>query len=165
MILTAINNFVSDKFAELNQRKDTAVKVLQIVNDLQLEQISASQADVNYQLFVSEIVEDYDIEAPGWFLATVRIEFTFNIANKDYTIYKDKFDNYLYLLRNLLVYSQRALSYEADNVLLQSITSVSITNADRFEEDYYKPTLNFTVKGYDEVFADISGTTDITVNG
>lgn len=153
MIFSAVQSFVEAKFRELNSRKSDEVKVRRIENDLEFSQISASQADIHYQLYLAGVEATEDIEAEGFFNANVRIDFTFNIAGKDYTAYRDKFDNYVYLLFNLLEYSPDALGDEYDNIGLNECTSVSVTNADRFEEDYYRPTINFVLKGFDNSVA------------
>ena len=51
-MFAVVESYIKTKFDELNQNYDTDIKINQITNDLQLGQIAASQADINWQMFL-----------------------------------------------------------------------------------------------------------------
>ncbi len=149
-----IESYVEDTLDELNERSSTAYKVQRITNELQFENIAASQADINYQLYISSVAFDSEIEAPGVFTAKVKLNFTFIVAGKDYTAYKEKFDNYLYPLLSILAHDSRGVNYTVGDSLtmvLNEISNVVLSDADKFEQNYYLPSIEFDAKGYADV--------------
>lgn len=157
-----IEDYIGDCFEELNERNETGYKVLRITNDLQFENIGASEADINYQLYISSAEFETEKEAVGEFRANVRLDFTFIIAGKDYTIYKEKFDNYVYPLAAIFINDSRGLNYTTgDNsaTILNGLSNLMISNADRFEENYYRPTIEFQLTGWANYYGNIISST------
>ncbi len=160
MILNLIQNYISQKETILNSYLNAKIQLKQIVTELDMERIGASESFINYQLYVDS-TESIPQETPDYDLVNVRMDFIFLVANKNYTVYKKIFDKYLFGLRRILKKSKTPLmTYSTEDIStslrLIDITNVSITNADRFEDDYYKPSIIFTLK-----ICDSSGTNQI----
>jgi len=158
-----VEGYVEDTFEQLNVVFETSYKVLRITNDLQLENLSASQADINYQLFISNVAYE-DLEMSGRFNVNVRLEFFFNVVGKDYTAYKSKFDEYVYPFISLLVNDSRGLNYTIEDdssVVLNDLSQIQVTNADRFEGDYYRPSVEFILTGITSSNANILSTDNV----
>lgn len=146
-----VESYIEEKFEQLNAYSAEGFSVQRITNDLQFENVGASQADINYQLFISQLQFNPEFETPGVFTVDVRIDFTFITAGKDYTVYKSKFDNYIYPFAAMLVNDSRGLNYTSEDnsaIVLNDMQSVSVTNSDRFEDNYYKPSIEFTLQGF-----------------
>lgn len=162
-MFAVIESYIESKIDELNADYDTAVKINHITNDLQLGQIAASQADINWQVYLSEFEYTNEFESLGWFTATVRLEMFFLIAGKDNTTYKKKFDEYVYPLAKFFMSDMGSMNYSTgdnSNVNLFQVVSLGVSNADKFEEDYYQPAINMTIRGFDISTNYISGTED-----
>jgi hypothetical protein len=162
-MFAVIESYVESKLDELNQSYDESVKINHITNDLQLTQIAASQADINWQVYLSEFEYTNEFESLGWFNATVRLDMFFLIAGKDNTTYKNKFDEYVYPLAKFFMSDMGSMDYSTgdnSNVNLFQVVSLGVSNADKFEEDYYQPAINMTIRGFDNSTNYISGTED-----
>ncbi len=161
-----IESYIEDKFEVLNQTAAEGFSVQRITNDFQYENISASQADINYQLFISNFEYDTELETPGMFSVNVRLDFLFIVAGKNYTVYKDKFDSYLYPLAALFVNDSRGLNFTSEDnsaITINELTQIAITNSDRFEENYYRPSIEMTLRGYANWYSnEISSTANVT---
>jgi len=162
-----IESYIESKFDELNRNASEGFSVQRITNDLQFENVGASQADINYQLFISNFEYETELETVGMFSVNVRLDFTFIIAGKDYTVYKDKFDSYLYPLAAMFINDSRGLNYVSEDnsaIVLNELTQIAVTNSDRFEENYYKPSIELTLKGFAGYYDnEISSTSNVTV--
>lgn len=162
-MFAVIESYVESKLDELNQNYDEAVKINHITNDLQLGQLAASQADINWQVYLSEFEYVNELESLGWFNATVRLDMFFLIAGKDNTIYRSKYDDYVYPLAKFFWSDADNMNYSTgdnSNVNLYQVTSLTISNADKFEEDYYMPSITMNIRGYDNSINNISGMED-----
>jgi len=149
-LLRTVETYLASKFDELNSRKAESVKVRLIENDLQLSQVSASQADIHYQIFITGVESNENIESDFSSLVNVRVDFLFNVANKDYSVYKLKFDEYLYPLYQLI--KEDSASYgstEITGFVIADTEAVAISNADQFQDSYYRPSLSFAFRVYD----------------
>lgn len=145
MILALINEFITVKLNEINSRKDVNIKLNQIQSDIDIENIADNERFINYQLYI-ESVESENYEFEGADNVTVRLDFIFNVANKDYNIYRNKFDSYIWEFRRLLKNTQTPVNVYSDSdissgLLINDIKKVSIRNADKFENDLYKPSI------------------------
>jgi hypothetical protein len=157
-MLAVVESYIKTKFDELNQNYDTGIKINQITNDLQLGQIAASQADVNWQMFLENFDYTNYLESLGWFTIDVRLDMFFQIAGKDNTIYKSKYDNYVYPLAKSFWEDASGFNYSTgdnSNIKLLTINSLSVNNGDRFENDYYNPSMILNITGFDETTTEI----------
>ena len=164
-MFAVIESYVESKLDELNQNYDTAVKINHITNDLQLGQIAASQADINWQMFLENFEYTNDLESLGWFTVDVRLDMFFQIAGKDNTIYRSKYDDYVYPLAKSFWEDANAFDYSTgdnSNIRLLRVNSLTVNNGDRFENDYYNPSMILNIKGFDET-ANTIGINNINV--
>lgn len=165
-MFAVIESYIESKIDELNADYDTAVKINHITNDLQLGQIAASQADINWQVYLSEFEYTNEFESLGWFTATVRLEMFFLIAGKDNTTYKKKFDEYVYPLAKFFMSDMGSMNYSTgdnSNVNLFQVVSLGVSNADKFEDDYYMPSITVNIRGFDNSINNISGMEDVNI--
>ena len=152
-LLSLIQEYLRLKAVVLNAQLNEQIILKQIETKLDISKAVRSERYIHYQLFV-EGVERPEQESRRQRSIKCRIDFLFMIANKNYTIYEVKFNRYIYNLERLLYsdiepklpYSDRDIS---DTLTVIGIDEVQITNADRFEDDYYKPSIEFTLKVYD----------------
>lgn len=160
-MISTIREYIESKFEQLNAGRSSTARVRLIENDLILSQISASQADINYQLYITGIEDRSEYEASNFQSVSVRLDFVFIVANKDYTIYQEKFDNFVYMLFKLIKQDMSGVMWEGSEnsgAALHEITAMAITDANRFEDSYYKPAIEFTVLASDEMTTAIYGT-------
>lgn len=149
MILELIQSYISQKAELVNANYQTNIQLKQIITELELEHIGASESFIHYQLFVSSI-ENQEFENDIIDNVNVKLDFVILVANKNYTVYKKIFDRYLFAFRRVLRRSKQPLmAYNDEDIssglTLLDISDVRITDADRFEDDYYKPSIEFTL--------------------
>ena len=159
-MFAVVESYIGTKFDELNQNYDTDIKINQITNDLQLGQIAASQADINWQMFLENFEYTNDLESLGWFTVDVRLDMFFQIAGKDNTIYRSKYDDYVYPLAKSFWEDANAFDYSTgdnSNIRLLRVNSLTVNNGDRFENDYYNPSMILNITGFDETNGKVSG--------
>lgn len=160
MILNLIQDYISRKVTNANSHLNTAIVLKQINTETDMDMIGASESYINYQLYINSI-ESLDYEFEGMDKVNVRMDFIFLVANKNYTIYKKLFDRYLYKIRRILKVSEDSLlPYMNEDISvslsLNDIGNVNVTNADRFEDEYYKPSIEFTLQTIDSgLFKDV----------
>jgi len=152
-LLSLIQEYLGQKVVLLNAQLGTSVVLKQVQTELDMERIGASESNIHYQLFITG-TEDPGFESQYFDLINVSLDFIFLIANKNYTVYQQKFDRYIYNFRRILTYKKApALSFSdrdiSETLKIQDIKNVQITNGDRFEEGYYKPSVQFQLKIYD----------------
>ncbi|MBK9404812.1 MAG: hypothetical protein IPN57_09800 [Ignavibacteria bacterium] len=79
-----------------------------------------------------------------------RIDFIFAVNHKDNTIYKQNFDRYLTeffrMIKANRQYKDTAISTALSII---DITDIKIVNGDKFEDEYYLPTIEFESRIYD----------------
>ncbi len=153
MILSLVEDFVNLKFDELNEALGETVKVNPILNEMQFENMPMSDTAISYLTFITsqEAIEE---EPDNIDLVSCRIDFYFLISNKDSSIYKQIFNRYMYAMRRLIKDSQEPFTnYSNSGISLSleilEIMSARITNGDRFEDNHYKPSIEFVLKVYD----------------
>ena len=154
MILELIQNYIAQKSVVVNANYTTDIQLKQIVTELDLEQIGASESFIHFQLFIPSI-EKIPQETAKYDNVLVRLDFIILIANKDYTIYKKVFDRYLFAFMRVLKKSKTPMmSYRDEDIsaglTLVDVYDVKITNGDNFEDDYYRPSIEFTLKISDD---------------
>jgi hypothetical protein len=152
MILKLIQNYVKSKETDLNDYLDTEIHLKQIQTELDIELIGASESYIHYQLYVSSI-DKGNAESQRLVGVKVRLQFIFLVANKDYTVYSKILDRYIYGLFRVLR-SKQNVSYKdediSSSIKINNLTDIQVTNADTFEEDYYKPSIEFTLQVIDK---------------
>lgn len=153
MILNLIQSYIESKQAVLNNFLGTSVQLKQIQTELDLNKIGNSESFIHYQLYVTSI-ESLEYESPNFSNVNVRIEFMFLVANKNYTIYKKIFDRYVFGIARILKFDSvfPLQDTEISNALvINEIKNVNITNADKFENEYYNPGIEFTMMITDSI--------------
>ena len=147
MILHLIQSYIESKQTVLNNFLGSSVQLKQIQTELDLDSIGNSESFIHYQLYVTGI-ESLEYEARNFSDVNIKIEFVFLVANKKYTIYKKIFDRYVFGIARILKFDDTFPSQDTDisNALtMHEIKNVNITNADRFENDSYLPSIEFTM--------------------
>ena len=147
MILHLIQSYIESKQGVLNNYLGSTVQLKQIQTELDLDLIGNSESFIHYQLYISGI-ESLEYEARNFSDVNVKMEFKFLIANKNYTVYRKIFDRYVFGIARILKFDDSFPSQDTEisNVLtMQEIKNVNITNADRFENETYEPTIEFTM--------------------
>lgn len=152
MILSLIQSYISSKETILNNYLGASVQLKQIQTELDLNLIGASESFIHYQLYVTGI-DKGNMESQRVMNVSVRLEFVFLVANKNYTIYKKIFDRYIYGLFRVFKDKTNAV-YQADEVSaylrINNLTNLQITNADNFDAEYYKPGIEFDLQIIDK---------------
>ena len=153
MILNLIQSYISSKETDLNNYLGSPVKLKQIQTELDLNLIGASESFINYQLYVNSI-EPYEYEAQEFSKVNCKMKFTFQIANKDYTIYKKIFDRYVFGIWRILN-SDILFPIEdteiSTSLSINGISNVTISDGDNIEDEYYKPSIEFALMVNDEI--------------
>jgi hypothetical protein len=152
MILNLIQSYISSKETDLNNYLGSPVKLKQIQTELDLELIGASESFINYQLYVTDI-EKGNTENQRVMSVKVKLDFVFFVANKDYTIYSKILDRYIYGL--FRIFKDKSNSAYTDTtksayLRINNLTDLSVSNADNFEDEYYRPTIEFTLQIIDK---------------
>ena len=152
MILNLIQSYIKSKEVTLNGYLGSAVQLKQIQTELDLELIGASESFINYQLYVSGI-DKSNSESQRVLSVSVRMEFIFLVANKNYTIYKKIFDRYVFGIFRVLS-DKTNVSYKDETISgllkINNLTDLKITNADNFENEYYRPSIEFNLQIIDK---------------
>ena len=150
MILNLIQEYLRQKTVIINASFDGGIVLKQIVTEVDMDLIGASESFIHYQTYITDI-ENIPGESYKYKNVNVSLEFIIQVANKNYTVYKKVFDRYVFAFMRVLERSKNPLMTFSDNdissgLLLLDIQNVKIVNADRFEDEHYKPTINFTLK-------------------
>jgi hypothetical protein len=159
MILNLIQEYLRQKTAIVNSNLDTGIVLKQVVTELDLDLIGASESFIHYQTYITGI-ENIPGESSKYKNVDVTLEFIIQIANKNYTIYKKVFDKYVFAFMRILEHSKTPLMGFNDGnistgIYLLDILDVKISNGDKFEDEYFKPQINFTLKINDSGVIDI----------
>ena len=153
MILNLIQSYIKSKEVTLNGYLGSAIQLKQIQTELDLELIGASESFINYQLYVSGI-DKSNSESQRVLSVSVRMEFIFLVANKNYTIYKKIFDRYVFGIFRVLS-DKTNVSYKDGTISgllkINNLTDLKITNADNFENEYYRPSIEFNLQIIDKI--------------
>mgnify|MGYP001199937633 CR=1 FL=1 len=152
MILNLIQSYIASKQDTLNGYLGSTVKLKQIVTELDLDLIGASESFIHYQLYISS-VESMEYETQNFDKVNVKMKFIFQIANKNYTIYKKIFDRYMFGLRRILKSDYFFPFRDAgisNRVQIMAINNISISDGDNIDDEYYKPLMEFDMLILDE---------------
>jgi len=152
MILHLIQKYIEDKVTNANAHLNTAIALKQINTEVDMEMIGASESYIHYRLYVGSVNKG-NFESQRVITVSVKMQLMFLIANKNYTIYSEIFDRYVYLLFRILK-EKPNVSYSNEDVSsglkINNLTDLQITNADTIEDDYYKPSIEFTLQIIDK---------------
>ena len=152
MILNLIQSYIKSKEVTLNGYLGSAIQLKQIQTELDLELIGASESFINYQLYVSGI-DKSNSESQRVLSVNARLEFIFLAANKDYKVYKKIFDRYVFGIFRVLS-DKTNVSYKDETISgllkINNLTDLKITNADNFENEYYRPSIEFNLQIIDK---------------
>lgn len=145
MILHLIQEYIDERFNELNSRRDISLRALQteiLTGDI--AELPLNNTNNYYQIFIDNINLSDEYESNIVTNASIRIEFSFFTTAKKYTDYQNYVNNYLWYILNIINLNNESYSSEDySNMILSEVNSVSIINGGRFENGYYKPTLEF----------------------
>ena len=152
MILNLIQSYIKSKEVTLNGYLGSAIQLKQIQTELDLELIGASESFINYQLYVSGI-DKSNSESQRVLSVNARLEFIFLAANKDYKVYKKIFDRYVFGIFRVLS-DKTNVSYKDETISgllkINNLTDLKITNADNFDNEYYRPSIEFNLQIIDK---------------
>ena len=152
MILNLIQSYIKSKEVTLNGYLGSSIQLKQIQTELDLELIGASESFINYQLYVSGI-DKSNSESQRVLSVNARLEFIFLAANKDYKVYKKIFDRYVFGIFRVLS-DKTNVSYKDETISgllkINNLTDLRITNADNFENEYYRPSIEFNLQIIDK---------------
>ena len=166
MILNLITEFTNDAMLQLNSRYANALKINEITNDMQDVHIPVSQQAINYLLFCSDLINDEETESGLVYTLNARIEFVFNKSQKNNSYYKLIFDRYLFPLMRILNYRQLYERVNHDEGISQGlyiadVMRLAIVSGDNFENEYYRPAIEISLKVIDSDFSNINLKTDV----
>jgi hypothetical protein len=152
MILNLIQSYIKSKEVTLNGYLGSAIQLKQIQTELDLGLIGASESFINYQLYVSGI-DKSNSESQRVLSVNTRLEFIFLAANKDYKVYKKIFDRYVFGIFRVLS-DKTNVSYKDETISgllkINNLTDLKITNADNFDNEYYRPSIEFNLQIIDK---------------
>ena len=152
MILNLIQSYIKSKEVTLNGYLGSSIQLKQIQTELDLELIGASESFINYQLYVSGI-DKSNSESQRVLSVNARLEFIFLAANKDFKVYKKIFDRYVFGIFRVLS-DKTNVSYKDETISgllkINNLTDLRITNADNFENEYYRPSIEFNLQIIDK---------------
>ena len=101
MLLSFIQEYITDKFSELNSYFDNSIKVNRIVTDNDIDFIPENESQINYQLYITG-VNSFNYESDVMDIVSVKIRVYFNVANRNTDTYSLLFDRYVFGMRRLL---------------------------------------------------------------
>ena len=149
MILTLTESYLTDLFTQFNIRLHSTVKIHKATDDDDFANLPASQAQINYMCFIKDVVIE-SREVQNIYNVSNRIDFIFAVNHKDNTIYRQNFDKYLTeffrMIKANRQYKDTAISTALSII---DITDIKIVNGDKFEDEYYLPTIEFESRIYD----------------
>ena len=146
MILTLTESYLTDLFTQFNARLDSTVKIHKATDDDDFANLPASQAQINYMCFIKDVVIE-SREVQNIYNVANRIDFIFAVNHKDNTIYKWNFDKYLTEFFRMIKANRQYKDTAALSII--DITDIKIVNGDKFEDEYYLPTIEFESRIYD----------------
>jgi hypothetical protein len=146
MILTLIENYLTDIVNRLNERYDRNILLKRILTENDITNIPNNEKYINYALLISG-VDNQNTQSGVLDVVSVRIEFLFSVVNSNYKKYQDIFAEYLYPIYRTIkndydvnVKEDLGVSY---NLYINGIENVKINNSDNFETAYFKPNITF----------------------
>lgn len=148
MTLSLINEFFQFIVERVNSRYSLNIKLNQVITDINsnISKLPMNEKTINYQLFISSVQGD-NSTSNVLSIVSVRVEFIFQVANKNYTKYESIFSRYIWsIFRELMdneganLVSDTDISYSLD---ISSINNVRINNADSLENNLYTPNISF----------------------
>lgn len=157
MILHLIQEYIDERFNELNSRRDISFRVLQteiLTGDI--AELPLNNTNNYYQVFIDNINVSDEYESNIVMNATVRVEFSFMVTAKKYVDYQNYVNNYIWYIVNILNLNNQ--TYSSDNytnMIISELNSISVTNGGRIESGYYRPTLEFNCLLLNQSYEDI----------
>lgn len=149
MILTLTEAFINEAFLKLNERFDNSLKIRKVNTAMETANMPSSEQAINYNIYITGVTNEED-ESGMMNNVAVRIDFVFLKAQKNNDIYKQIVDRYLYpfmrLLNNSEIYSRA--NYDADisqGLIINNVGELAITNGDRFEDEFFRPSIEMTL--------------------
>jgi len=148
MTLSLINEFFQFIVERVNSRYSLNIKLNQVITDINsnISKLPMNEKTINYQLFISSVQGD-NSTSNVLSIVSVRVEFIFQVANKNYTKYESIFSRYIWsIFRELMdneganLVSDTDISYSLD---ISSINNVRINNADSLENNLFTPNISF----------------------
>jgi len=144
------NALTEHLFEELNLNLSQPLKAKRVKDELEFENQSVSNTRCNYMIYIPDSAE-IDNANENDSEVRIRIELSFGIANKNTTIYETIYDRYVWglfrILRNIVSFEDSGISHA---LRIYSVTEVKITNGDRFETEYYRPSIEALLSVYDD---------------
>ena len=163
MIFKLINSFINEKFDSLRGNFSDKINIIQANTHLDLQKISAGESNITWQSYIADIESD-STESKMTRNVKVILSFKFMIVNKNPEVYHNIFDRYIYGLYRILINQQ---SYFNENIssslYIKGLKELNISNADRFDKEYYLPEINFILKITDNNKNEIIKTESITI--
>jgi len=148
MTLSLINEFFQFIVERVNSRYSLNIKLNQVITDINsnISKLPMNEKTINYQLFISSVQGDNSTSSV-LSIVSVRVEFIFQVANKNYTKYESIFSRYIWsIFRELMdneganLVSDTDISYSLN---ISSINNVRINNADSLENNLFTPNISF----------------------
>lgn len=148
MTLELINEFFQFIVDRVNSRYDLGIKLNQVIADINsnISKLPMNEKTINYQLFISSVQGD-NSASNVLSIVSVRVEFIFQVANKNYTKYETIFSRYMWsIFRELMdneganLVSDTDISYSLN---ISSVNNVRINSADNLENNLYTPNISF----------------------
>jgi len=152
MILHLIQSYIESKQDVLNNYLGSSVQLKQIQTELDLDLIGNSESFIHYQLYISGI-DKGNTENQRLRNVSVRLGFVFLIANKNNTVYKKIFDRYIYGLFRIFSDKENSTYEDTDisnSLRINNLSNLQISNADNFENEYYRPSMEFDLQVIDK---------------
>ena len=148
MTLSLINEFFQFIVDRVNARYSLNIKLNQVITDINsnISKLPMNEKTINYQLFISSVQGD-NSASNVLSIVSVRVEFIFQVANKNYTKYETIFSRYIWpIFRELMDNEGANLVSDSDisySLNISSINNVRINNADNLENNLYTPNISF----------------------
>lgn len=155
MILSLTESYLASLFTQFNLRLDSTVKIHRATDDGDFVDLPSSQAQINYMCFIKDVsVEPF--ESQEFYSVNNRIDFIFMVNHKDTTIYKKNFDRYMTeffrMIKRNCGYTDKSITTSLGII---DISNLRIVDGDRFEDEYYRPAIEFESRIYDSDLSNI----------
>lgn len=155
MIVTLTQSYLASLFTEFNQRLDTTIKIHLATDDNDFNDLPASQSQINYMLTVRDVsIENREIQ--NIYNVSNRIDFIFIVNHRENTEYKRNFDRYMTEFFRMLKRNRQYTDFGITTALsIMDITDIKIVDGDKFEDEYYRPAIEFQSRIYDRELSNI----------
>jgi len=149
MILSLTESYLGSLFSQFNARLDSTVKIHKATDDNDFSELPGSQAQINYMCFIKDVsIEENEVQ--NIYNVSNRIDFIFIVNHKDNTVYKLNFDRYLTeffrMIKTNRYYNDSGITTALSII---DIRNIKIIDGDKFEDEYYRPAIEFESRIYD----------------